>query len=45
MSLRLSNDMRCKKLRLSQQIITVILHQNNEPSFINEEPRTMQINA
>ena len=42
-SLRLSNDMRCKTLPLSQQIITVILHQNNEPSFINEEPRTMQI--
>ena len=35
--------MRCKTLGLSQQIITVILHQNNEPSCVNEEPRTMQI--
>ena len=43
MSLRLSNDMRCKTLGLSQQIITVILDQSNEPSIINEEPRTMQI--
>ena len=30
-------------VRVIPKIITVILHQNNEPSFINEEPRTMQI--